>query len=63
MSGDGMSDMITALTSSTTGITSGSLWTEAANAVPLIVGIFVFAFGYRIVKKLLKGGVKGKVNI
>lgn len=63
MSGDGMSGMISALTNSSTGITSSTLWTEATNAVPLIVGIFIFAFGYRIVKKVLKGGYKGKVNV
>lgn len=62
MSGDGMSGMIQALTNSQTGITSSALWTEAASAAPLIIGIFIFAFGYRIVKKLLKGGYKGKVN-
>lgn len=57
-----MSEMVTALTG-TNGITSSTLWTEAANAAPLIIGIFVFAFGYRIVRKVLKGGYKGKVNI
>ena len=62
MSGDGMSGMITALTAQG-GITSSSLWTEAAAAAPLIIGIFIFAFGYRIVRKLLKSGSKGKVNV
>lgn len=62
MSGDGMSGMISALTDSSTGITSSTLWGEATNAAPLIITLFVFAFGYRIVKKLLKGGYKGKVN-
>lgn len=57
-----MSGMVSALTG-TNGITSSTLWTEAANAAPLIIGIFVFAFGYRIVKKVLKGGYKGKVNV
>lgn len=57
-----MSGMISALTDSTSGITSANLWAEATSAAPLIIGLFIFAFGYRIVKKLLKGGYKGKVN-
>lgn len=63
MSGDGMESMVSALTNATTGITSTTLWGEAVHAVPLIVGIFIFAFGYRIVRKVLKGGYKGKVNV
>lgn len=61
MSGDGMSGMITALTG-TDGITSSALWTEVTAAAPLIIGIFIFAFGYRVVRKVLKSGSKGKVN-
>ena len=62
MSGDGMSTMISALTDSSTGITSSSLWTEVAAAAPLIVTIFIFAFGYRVIRKVLKSGSKGKAN-
>lgn len=61
MSGDGMSGMITALTGEG-GITSSALWTEVTAAAPLIIGIFIFAFGYRVVRKVLKSGSKGKVN-
>lgn len=61
MSGDGMSGMITALTANGA-ITSDTLWGEATSAAPLIITIFVFAFGYRIVKRLLNGGYKGKVK-
>lgn len=63
MSGDGMANMITQLTAAQGGITSANLWTEAASAAGLITGLFIFAFGYRIVKKLVKGGYKGKVNM
>ena len=58
-----MSGMVSALTNSTTGITSGTLWTEVTAAAPLIVGIFIFAFGYRVVRKVLKSGSKAKVNV
>lgn len=57
-----MSGMITALTAAEGGITSANLWAEATAAAPLIIGIFIFAFGYRLVRKLLKSGSKGKVN-
>ena len=62
MSGDGMAGMVSALTNSTSGITSSALWTEVTAAAPLIIGIFIFAFGYRVVRKVLKSGSKGKVN-
>lgn len=63
MSGDGMSGFITELTNSSTGITSTSLWTEATNAVPLIVAVVIFAFGYGIIRKVTKGASKGKFRM
>lgn len=62
MSGDGMEGLVTALTG-TGGINSATMWTEATSAAPLIISIFVFAFGYGIVRKLLRSGAKGKVRI
>lgn len=58
-----MTEFITALTNSTTGITASGLWSDLAAVVPFIVVIFGFAFGYRILRKVLKSGSKGKVNI
>lgn len=59
-----MGNFVSALTNPTSGdgITSSALWGEVANAAPLIIGIFIFAFGYRVVKKVLKSGSKGKLN-
>lgn len=57
-----MSAFISALTG-TNGISSASMWADVTDAVPFIVLIFTFAFGYRVLKKLLKGGSKGKVSI
>lgn len=56
----GMAAFITALT---TGITSDTIWTEIAKAAPFVITIFVVAIGYRVLKKLLKGGSKLKVNV
>lgn len=58
-----MSSFISALTNSTTGITADTLWTDVASLVPFIVIVFGFAFGYRLLRKALKSGSKGKVNI
>lgn len=56
----GMSSFITQLT---TGITSDTIWTEIAKAAPFIITIFVVAIGYRVLRKVLKGGSKLKVNV
>jgi len=57
-----MSGFVTALTGND-GISSSTMWSDVTACVPFIVIIFAFAFGYRILRKLLKGGSKGKVNI
>lgn len=62
MSGDSMSGFITAITGAE-GLTSTNLWTEATNAVPLIVAVAVFAFGYNIIRRVAKGASKGKFRM
>ena len=56
----GMAAFISALTS---GITSDVIWTEITKAAPFLITIFVVAVGYRVLRKLVKGGSKLKVNI
>lgn len=63
MSGDGMAEFITQLTSSTSGLTSANMWGEAANAAVLIAAVAIFAFGYRIVRRVTQGASKGKVKM
>ena len=63
MSGDGMSGFVSALTSSSGGLTSANMWTEATQAATLIAAIAIFAFGYRIVRKVTTGASKGKVRM
>lgn len=58
-----MTAFITALTDSTSGITANTLWTGVQSLVPWIVMIFTFAFSYRLLRKSLHAGAKGKVNI
>lgn len=63
MSGDNMAEFISALTNSSTGITSTAMWGEATNAVPLIVAVVIFAFGYSIIRRVTKGASKGKFRM
>lgn len=58
-----MQAFITALTSAESGITANSLWSDLTALVPFIVIMFGFAFGYRLLRKAIKSGSKGKVNI
>lgn len=60
MSGEGMSGFVEAAGDV---INSSTMWTEATNAVPLIGGIIVFALGFYIVRRVLKGAAKGKFKM
>lgn len=63
MSGDvGMSTMITALTTGENAITGTNLWTEVASLAPLVLTLFIFAFGIYKLGRLLRGGSKGKLK-
>lgn len=59
----GMSGFISALTNSTTGITSDTLWTEITKAAPFVITIFVVAVGYRVLKRVINKGSKLKAGI
>lgn len=58
-----MSGFITALTDSTNGLTSATFWGELTPIVPLLVIIVPFAFGYRILRRNVKGASKGNVRM
>lgn len=56
----GMSGLVTALQ----GILTTDAFMGALTAlVPVIGGVLLFAFVYRIVRKIIKGTAKGKANI
>lgn len=56
----GMSGFITALQ---TNLTSANLWSELTAAAAFIGLMVIFAFGYRVVRKVIKGTAKGKANV
>lgn len=56
----GMSGIVSSLTS---GITSAGLFGTVAEIMPFIVIMIGFAFGYKVLRKVVKGASKGKANI
>lgn len=56
----GMEDIVTSLT---TGITSDGLFGTVAEVMPFIIIMVGFAFGYRVLRKAVKGASKGKANM
>lgn len=42
---------------------TGSMWTELTGAAGLIGLVVVFAFGYRVVRRLVGGASRGKAKI
>lgn len=51
--------MNTAITALSTAVTGEALWGEVALAVPFIATIVLFAFGYKIVRRVTKGASSG----
>lgn len=56
----GMSGIITQLT---TGITSDGLFGTVSEIIPFVIVMIGFAFGYRVLRKAIKGASKGKSNV
>lgn len=56
----GMNAIVSSLTS---GITSAGLFGTVAEIMPFIVIMIGFAFGYKVLRKVVKGASKGKANI
>lgn len=51
------------ISSATTALAPANLWGQVAAAGSLIFAIVLFAFGYYIVRKVLKGTAKGKLRM
>ena len=56
----GMESIVTQLT---TGITSSGLFGTVAQIIPFVIVMIGFAFGYRVLRKAVKGSSNGKANI
>lgn len=55
-----MSALVTALEGI---LTTDAFMANLTSLVPVIGGVLVFAFTYRLVRKIIKGASKGKANI
>lgn len=55
-----MSELVTALQSI---LTTNAMFTNLASLIPVVGGVLIFAFTYRIVRRIVKGASKGKANI
>lgn len=56
----GMSAFISALN---TGLSGDAMWGSVADAAPLIITLVLFALGFYLVRKLIKGAGKGKIRV
>lgn len=56
----GMEALVTALKSI---LTTDAFMANLTSLVPVIGGVLIFAFTYRLVRKLIKGAQRGKANI
>ena len=60
MEQSGMSALVTALQGI---LTTDAFMANLVSLVPVIGGVLIFAFTYRLVRKIVKGAAKGKANI
>lgn len=55
-----MSSVVTALQ---TAITTDTMFTNLASLIPVVGGVLIFAFTYRIVRRIVSGAQKGKARV
>lgn len=55
-----MSSVVTALQSI---LTTDAMFTNLAALIPVVGGVLIFAFTYRIIRKIIKGAQRGKASI
>lgn len=59
---NGMTEVISALTNSSTGLTADTMFGVVADLVPFIVMIVPVALGVYFLRKLVKGSGKAKIR-
>lgn len=55
-----MSGVVTALQSI---LTTDAMFTNLAALLPVVGGVLIFAFTYRLIRKIIKGAQRGKASI
>ena len=56
----GMEGLVTALKGI---LTTDAFMTALTDLIPVVGGVLLFAFVYRIIRRMIKGTAKGKANI
>lgn len=44
-------------------LTTDTMFTNLANLIPVVGGVLIFAFTYRIIRRIISGANKGKARI
>lgn len=57
---DVMADLVTALT---TAVSTNSMITNLTSLIPVVGSVLIFAFTYRVIRKIISGASKGKARI
>lgn len=55
-----MADLVTALQAA---VSTNSMFANLTSLIPVVGGVLLFAFTYRIIKKIITGAAKGKARI
>ena len=55
-----MSSVVTALQSI---LTTDAMFTNLASLIPVVGGVLIFAFTYRIIRRVVSGAQKGKARV
>ena len=62
-----MSDPVTSMSAVVTALqsilTTDAMFTNLASLIPVVGGVLIFAFTYRIIKRIVKGAQGGKARI
>lgn len=61
--GEGASAMSAVVTALQSILTTDAMFTNLASLIPVVGGVLIFAFTYRIVRKIISGAGKGKAKI
>ena len=61
--GEGATTMSAVVTALQSILTTDAMFTNLASLIPIVGGVLIFAFTYRIVRKVISGAGKGKAKI
>lgn len=57
-----MAGFLSGLTATEGGVTSANLWAQITPAATTLAAVVIFAFGYRVARKIVKGVSRGKAS-